>query len=129
MLEIRTYVKTWEAKMTTHQPTHLPSTKAMPEENKRQRVSHSMPKLEGLERTYAKDAVLEQLASGKISQGQALKQLRVQVLGLKQMQFANMVRVSRKTLSDIENDKGNYSINTLNQIFRPFGLKVGLVQI
>lgn len=114
--------------MTT-QPTHLPSTKAMPEENKRQRVSHSMPKLEGLERTYAKDAVLEQLASGKISQGQALKQLRVQVLGLKQMQFANMVRVSRKTLSDIENDKGNYSINTLNQIFRPFGLKVGLVQI
>lgn len=104
-------------------------SKKEPEIDNRQRVSNLMTHLEGLERTYAKDAVLAELAQGHISQGQALKKLRVQVLGLKQIQFATMVKVSRKTLSDIENDKGNYSVNTLNQIFRPFGLQVGLVAI
>lgn len=101
-------------------------TKNAEKQANRQRVSDGMPRIEGLERTQAKDAVLARLAKGELSQGQALKILRVEVLGLKQEQFAKMVNVSRKTLSDIENDKGNYSVNTLNQIVRPFGLRVGL---
>lgn len=108
----------------------------MPTENKsskpmagRQRVSAAMSRIEGQKRSEAKEAVLSLLADGQLSQGQALKTLRVEVLGLKQEQFARMVKVSRKTLSDVENDKGNYSVNTLNQIFRPFALKVGLVDM
>ncbi|TON06760.1 XRE family transcriptional regulator, partial [Vibrio parahaemolyticus] len=34
---------------------------------------------------------------------------------------------SRKTLSDIENDRGSYNTEILNKVFKPFGLKVGLL--
>ncbi|WP_323079341.1 helix-turn-helix transcriptional regulator [Klebsiella quasipneumoniae] len=66
---------------------------------------------------------------GAISQGEALKKLRVEVLGLRQDEYARLVDVSRKTLSDVENDKGNYSAEIINKIFKPFGLETGLVPI
>lgn len=64
---------------------------------------------------------------GAISQGEALKKLRVEVLGLRQDEYARLVDVSRKTLSDVENDKGNYSAEIINKIYKPFGLETGLV--
>ncbi|EOM8404164.1 MULTISPECIES: helix-turn-helix transcriptional regulator [Klebsiella] len=66
---------------------------------------------------------------GAISQGEALKKLRVEVLGLRQDEYARLVDVSRKTLSDVENDKGNYSAEIINKIYKPFGLETGLVPI
>ncbi len=95
----------------------------------RQRASKNPPMLGHLSRTQAKDKIVKGIFAGELTQGAALKRLRVQVLGVKQEQFARLVKVSRKTLSDIENDKGNYSVDTLNQVFRPFGLRVGLVEI
>lgn len=62
----------------------------------------------------------------EFSQGQLLKILCLDVLGIKQEQVAKMVKVSRKTLSDVENDVGNYSVKTINQVFRSFGLQLGL---
>jgi DNA-binding XRE family transcriptional regulator len=64
---------------------------------------------------------------GELTQGQALKNLRINILGLKQDVFARLVDVSRKTLSDIENDRGSYNTEILNKVFKPFGLKVGLL--
>jgi DNA-binding XRE family transcriptional regulator len=64
---------------------------------------------------------------GELTQGQALKNLRINILGLKQDVFARLVDVSRKTLSDIENDRGSYNTEILNKVFKPFGLKVGLI--
>lgn len=64
---------------------------------------------------------------GKLTQGQALKGLRVNILGLKQDVFAKLVGVSRKTLSDIENDRDSYNTEVLNKVFKPFGLQVGLL--
>ena len=69
------------------------------------------------------------LISGEVSQGEALKALRINVLGLKQDAFAKLVSVSRKTLSEVENDKGNYTSDIINKLFKPFGLKVGLVPV
>jgi len=46
---------------------------------------------------------------------------------LQQAAYADLVSVSRKTLSEIENDKGNYSVEIVNKAFKPFGLVVGLV--
>ncbi|MCS5881417.1 helix-turn-helix domain-containing protein [Klebsiella variicola subsp. variicola] len=66
---------------------------------------------------------------GAISRGEALKKLRVEVLGLRQDEYARLVDVSRKTLSDVENDKGNYSAEIINKIYKPFGLETGLVPI
>ena len=93
----------------------------------RQRASDAAPDLQGLSRTQARDQVIEQFMEGELSQGKLLKKLRIEVLGIKQDEFAKLVKVSRKTISDIENDHGNYSVNTINQIFRPFalGLKLG----
>lgn len=95
--------------------------------NKRVGKNHAQP--QGLARTDAKNAVIEQLLAGELSQGQALKILRIEVLAMKQTEFANLVNISRKSLSDIENDKGNYTVAMLNQVFRPFGLQMALQPI
>ena len=92
----------------------------------RQRASDNPPDLQGLSRTQTRDQVIEQFMEGELSQGKLLKKLRIEVLGIKQDAFATLVKVSRKTISDVENDNGNYSVNTINQIFRPFGLALKL---
>ncbi|WP_286146051.1 helix-turn-helix transcriptional regulator [Shigella sp. FC1967] len=68
-----------------------------------------------------------QLLFGEISQGEALKILRIKVLGLNQERYAKLIHISRKTLSEIENGKGNYSADIINKAFKPFGLKIGLI--
>ena len=78
---------------------------------------------------HSRVAVMRALLSGEITQGQALKKLRIEVLGLKQDEYAKLVDVSRKTLSEVENDKGNYTADIINKIFKPFGLETGLVPI
>lgn len=74
-------------------------------------------------------AAIRDILLGKITQGEALKRLRVEVLGMKQDEYAKLVSVSRKTLSDVENGRGNYSADIINKIFKPFGLQTGLVPI
>ncbi|MBP2170460.1 DNA-binding XRE family transcriptional regulator [Erwinia toletana] len=78
-------------------------------------------------RNAARLAIIKALLLGEITQGVALKTLRIDVLGLKQDTFARLVSVSRKTLSEVENDKGNYTSDIINKLFKPFGLQVGLV--
>lgn len=95
----------------------------------RQRTSKTQKIPDHLERTSLRNAILAQLLKGELTQGQALKKLRVEVLGLNQERYTQLVKVSRLTLSEIENDKGNYSVATLNQVFRPMGLEVGIVPI
>ena len=58
-----------------------------------------------------------------------VKLLRTYVLNIKQTEFADLVKVSRKTISELENDKGNYTPEIINKSFKPFGLKIGLVFI
>lgn len=95
----------------------------------RQRTSKTQKIPDHLERTSLRNAILAQLLKGELTQGQALKKLRVEVLGLNQERYTQLVKVSRLTLSEIENDKGNYSVATLNQVFRPMGLEVGILPI
>ncbi|WP_444677778.1 helix-turn-helix transcriptional regulator [Halomonas sp. E19] len=71
--------------------------------------------------------VARQLISEEISEGQALRLLRRDVLGLSQEAYASLVGISRRTLSDLERDRANISLAALNRVFRPLGLKVGLV--
>ncbi|MDO4697083.1 MAG: helix-turn-helix domain-containing protein [Pasteurellaceae bacterium] len=81
------------------------------------------------ERVAVRDQLIKQLLLNQLTLGQALKQLRLNLLAMKQQQYADFVKVSRKTLSDLENDKGNYSIDIINQVLRPFELQVGIVPI
>ncbi|MFG6179057.1 helix-turn-helix transcriptional regulator [Halomonas sp. THAF12] len=75
-------------------------------------------------------ALLEQLRllmRGETTEGRVLRTLRREVLGLTQTAYAELAGVSRRTLSDIERDAGNASMASLDRVFRPLGLRVGLL--
>jgi transcriptional regulator with XRE-family HTH domain len=75
------------------------------------------------------DELKEQLLTGTISIGAAVKRLRTEITGLRQEQFAGMCKISLRTLRQIEQDDGNPTIQTLNQVFKPFGMRVGIVSL
>ena len=108
---------------TTEPTTPTPTVQSI----KRQRVSKNAKPISASERQSAMNAIIRHLLMGEITQGKALKMLRADVLGLKQDAFANLVSISRKTLSEVENDRGNYTADVINRLFKPFGLQVGLV--
>lgn len=95
----------------------------------KRRVSSTTDKITTQERKTVMNNLIRQLLLGEISQGVALKQFRIHIMGLKQDAYAELVSVSRKTLSDIENDKGNYSVEVINRIYKPLGLQIGLIPI
>lgn len=93
----------------------------------RSKASKNAKAVSAAERKTEANKIIKQLLLGELTQGQALKNLRINILGLKQDVFARLVDVSRKTLSDIENDRGSYNTEILNKVSKPFGLKVGLI--
>lgn len=123
------------ARLRADNPPSLPATGVTATEKKarseisRQRVSAGLKKVKTVDRQAVIHAIIHDIMLGAISQGEALKKLRVEVLGLRQNEYARLVDVSRKTLSDVENDKGNYSAEIINKIYKPFGLETGLVPI
>ena len=63
---------------------------------------------------------------GKLTRGQLLRQLRKSVLRMNQTEFSKLVKVSRRSLTQIESDAIDLSEETLNRVFNVFGLQVGL---
>ena len=63
----------------------------------------------------------------EITMGELLTYLRKNVLSMSQEQYANFVGISRRTLSDIELNKGSLSQSTMDKVLRPLGLQTGLV--
>ncbi len=61
--------------------------------------------------------------------GAAVRRLRVEVTGLHQTQFARMCRISVRTLVHIEHEEGNPTLKSLNSVFKPFGLQMGVVRL
>lgn len=75
------------------------------------------------------EGIQEGLAQGTLEIGEAVRRLRVEVTGLHQTQFAKMCKISVRTLVHIEHGEGNQTLKSLNSVFRPFGLKMGVVRI
>ncbi|MCY1395848.1 hypothetical protein D3C76_703320 [compost metagenome] len=73
------------------------------------------------------DEVQAGLMTGDLSIGNAVKRLRTEVTGLKQEPFARMCKISLRTLRQLEQDDGNPTLQTLNGVFRLFGMRVGIV--
>jgi DNA-binding XRE family transcriptional regulator len=69
------------------------------------------------------------LAEGTLEIGEAVRRLRVEVTGLHQSQFARMCKISVRTLVHIEHGEGNQTLKSLNAVFRPFGLQMGVVRV
>ncbi len=61
----------------------------------------------------------------EITTGELLKYLRKNVLGMSQEQYANLVGISRRTLSDIELNKGSLSQSIMDKVLKPLGLQMG----
>ncbi len=70
--------------------------------------------------------LLDQLAQKRITEGKLLATLRKEILGMNQDDYAAYVKISRRTLSDIENDTGKQTLQVLNKVFKPFGVTWGL---
>lgn len=73
--------------------------------------------------------LIRQHMLGELSQGQLLKYLRKHFLHMNQTEFASLVGVSRRTLTDIEQDKGSPAQSIINKVFEPFGVKSSLAPI
>ncbi|WP_107025017.1 helix-turn-helix domain-containing protein [Pseudomonas sp. BBP2017] len=70
-----------------------------------------------------------QNVAGQETLGTTIRRLRVEVTGLDQATFATMCKMSTKALYQLETDKGNPTINTLNGILRIFGMRMTLGSI
>lgn len=77
-------------------------------------------------------ALLEDIATqhalGNETLGTAVRRLRLEVTGLDQETFALMCKMSTKALYQIEKDKGNPTLSTIDSIMRKFGLRLGLTR-
>ncbi|KMK51899.1 transcriptional regulator [[Actinobacillus] muris] len=98
-------------------------------QDKQTRASKTKKMLDIEQRVQMRNDIMKKLLLNQITLGQALKSLRLNLLAVKQEDYAKIVKISRKTLSDLENDKGNYSIEIINQALRPFEFHIGILPI
>lgn len=74
------------------------------------------------------ESVLQGIADGSLALGAGVRKLRVEVAKMQQTQFARMCKISVRTLIQIEQGEGNPTLNSLNSVFRPFGLQMGVLR-
>lgn len=75
-----------------------------------------------------KEALYADLEAGRLTLGQATRRMR-KIVGLTQVEYAEKVlKIYPRVLMEIEKDRGNPTLETLEKIARPFGLKVGFVR-
>jgi DNA-binding XRE family transcriptional regulator len=74
-----------------------------------------------------KEAFYAELDRGLLTIGQATRRMR-KIVGMTQAEYAEKIlRIYPRVLMEIERDRGNPTLETLEKIARPFGLKVGFV--
>lgn len=74
-----------------------------------------------------KEALSADLGQGLLSIGQATRRMR-KITGLTQTEYAEKIlKVYPRVLMEIERDRGNPTLETLEKIAKPFGLKVGFM--
>jgi DNA-binding XRE family transcriptional regulator len=86
----------------------------------------TVKKLTPFEREDYLKGLLEKLSNHEMTEGQVLATLRKNILNMNQENYATLVGLSRKTISDIENDTGKQTLPVINSAFKTFGLTFGL---
>jgi len=72
-----------------------------------------------------RDSLILKMYKGEMTLGEFVKGIR-DLNGMTQAQFAKFTKLSRQTIINIEQDKGNYSLNTINRVLKMGGLKLGI---
>jgi DNA-binding XRE family transcriptional regulator len=74
-----------------------------------------------------KEALYADIDAGLLTLGQATRRMR-KIVGLTQKEYAEKVlKIYPRVLMEIERDQGNPTLETLNKIAAPFGLRVGFM--
>jgi transcriptional regulator with XRE-family HTH domain len=77
--------------------------------------------------TEMKDTLYSDLARGNINIRDATRTMR-KIIGMTQAEYAKkVVKISPRILSDFERGIGNPTLETLEKIGKPFGLKVSFL--
>ncbi|KJV49277.1 XRE family transcriptional regulator [Pantoea sp. BL1] len=71
--------------------------------------------------------LLEEAIKNNSTHGKLLRKIRKELLGFSQERYASLAGISRRTLSDVEQDKESITLTTLNRVFKPLGLRLGLL--
>lgn len=75
-----------------------------------------------------KEALYADLEAGRLTLGQATRRMR-KIVGLTQVDYAEKIlKIYPRVLMEIENDRGNPTLETLGKVARQFGLKVAFVR-
>ncbi len=75
-----------------------------------------------------KEILYADLEAGRLTLGQATRRMR-KIVGLTQLEYAaKVLKMYPRVLMEIEKDRGNPTLETLEKIAKPFGLKVGFVR-
>ena len=86
-----------------------------------------MKRYSNQEMTVMKEALYSDLARGAIDIRGATRRMR-KIVGLTQAEYAKKVaKISPRILSEFERGTGNPTIETLEKIGKPFGLKVSFL--
>lgn len=72
-----------------------------------------------------RDTLILKMYRGEMTLGEFIRGIR-DLNGMTQAQFAKFTKLSRQTIINIEQDKGNYSLNTINRVLKMGGLKLGI---
>jgi DNA-binding XRE family transcriptional regulator len=74
-----------------------------------------------------KENLYADINQGRLSIGEATRRMR-KIVGMTQTEYAEKVlKIYPRVLMEIERDRGNPTLETLEKIARPFGLRVGFV--
>lgn len=66
------------------------------------------------------------LANNAITMGELVKQVRTQLYGMTQTQYAKFIKVSDKTLRDIEKGNTDPRLSVLNKVLAPGGFQLSV---
>lgn len=84
-------------------------------------------RLSPAERIAARQTAAEKAGRGEMRYPEGFAELR-KAVGMNQESFAKMVGLHRSQIADLERGAANPTVETLNQILKPFGMEIGIVK-
>lgn len=85
-----------------------------------------MASLSGEQRKEILAKLEKDVANNVITIGELVKQVRTQLYGMTQTQYAKFIKVSDKTLRDIEKGNTDPRVSVLNKILAPGGFQLSV---
>lgn len=92
-------------------------------------MGSDMNTLTGEQRKQLIEEIIQQHTADEITLGMAVRRLRLEVTGFDQETFAHMCGISTRALYQLETDKGNPTLRTVESILRKFGVRMGLMSV